>query len=348
MKALQRLPGGVIADLLPTPIQTIRLVNGQSRSIFINSRQPLGYVMRREQLDRRLLTLAEQAGATIRGHQRVLGHERLGGLTNVYTAQGRVQTRYLVGADGVHGRTAIDAGVRPAFARWQLAFARVAELRWGRGPDDLPLQQMQLFCLPVLGGLGWVFPLPGGANVGVAASSLDLKRVQRCFDDLLRRLRTQVAPFDLVWQRGAWLPAGGVPRRVTAERTFLIGDAAGFVDCFSGEGIYYAIASGQLAAQAIADSFGDAKQAERYYRRDCGAALLPTLRRSLLLSGLMGRGKARYHQALHRQPQLSTHLLSLMLEERPYHGVMIPLLSAFFSACLQPVARDMADLQVLG
>lgn len=48
------------------------------------------------------------------------------------------------------------------------------------------------------------------------------------------------------------IPAGGIKRKITGSRTVLCGDAAGFVDAFYGEGIAYAIRSGQLAAEIIA------------------------------------------------------------------------------------------------
>lgn len=347
VKALRQLPKVAVRDLLATPVRTVRLVDQDLGSISVGSGETLGFVLRRELLDRRLLDSAEQAGATVWRDTRALGHERSGHSMRIQTDRGVLQARYLIAADGVHGRTAVAAGVRQPFPRWQLAFARVAELRWSGQSADFPLDQIQLLCQPILGGFGWIFPLPNGANVGVAGSSLDLGRVQRQFAALLARLGATVSRFNLVANRGWWLPAGGLPRRVTAARTFLVGDAAGFVDCFSGEGIYYALASGQLAAHAIAHSFDDPLQAERHYRRDCFALLQPTLRRSLLLSGLFGRGKTHYFRALRRQPHLATHLLDMMREERPYHGCTLPLLTAYLSAHFTG-ASVTDDLQVLG
>ncbi len=347
VKALRRMPKMAVSDLLVMPVRTVRLVGQHRRTISVGAGETLGYVLRRQQLDHRLLDLAEQAGATVWRSTRVLGHERFGNSTRIQSDRGSLHARYLIAADGVHGRTAVAAGVRRPFPRWQLAFARVAELRWKGQPADFPLDQIQLLCQPILGGFGWVFPLPDGANVGVAGSSFDLDRVQRQFAALLAQLGATVSGFDLIWNHGWWLPAGGLPRRLTAARTFLVGDAAGFVDCFSGEGIYYAVASGQLAAHAITHSFSDPEQAERHYRRDCAALLQPTLRRSLLLSGLIGRGKDRYFRALHRQPRLAMHLLDMMREEQPYHGCTLPLLIAQMAAHFTGIHMP-DDLQVLG
>ena len=48
------------------------------------------------------------------------------------------------------------------------------------------------------------------------------------------------------------IPLGGVSRRVHGERVILAGDAAGFVDPFLAEGLYYAVKSGEIAADVAA------------------------------------------------------------------------------------------------
>jgi flavin-dependent dehydrogenase len=54
--------------------------------------------------------------------------------------------------------------------------------------------------------------------------------------------------------RGYFLPLGGRTRRVCAGRIMLAGDAAGFVDPFTGEGIRYAILSGRTAAAVATEA----------------------------------------------------------------------------------------------
>ena len=45
------------------------------------------------------------------------------------------------------------------------------------------------------------------------------------------------------------IPAGGFDRKIHGDRVLLAGDAAGFVDSFLGEGLYYALKSGEIAAE---------------------------------------------------------------------------------------------------
>jgi geranylgeranyl reductase family protein len=348
-KALRQLAPDLIADILPRPVQTVRLLSSGSGSMVVRSRQPLGYMFRRETLDCCLLAAAEAAGAELWRRQRATQFRQTGESVEIITDKGQgASARYLVGADGVHGKTSVQAGVRGgSWPRWQLAYARVAELRLPDGAATLDQSEIQLVCLPIMGGFGWIFPLPGGVNVGVAGSSLELPRIESHFATLLQQLQAKVGHSELSWQRGWWLPAGGFPRRIATARTLLVGDAAGFVDSFSGEGIYYALLSGQLAAQAIVRHFGEANRVMLDYRRQCGRLIMPTLRRSLLLSSSIGRHKERYYQALLKQPELATHLLSLMREDRPYHGRLAVLLQAFFLARLWP-AEQAEDVEVFG
>lgn len=83
-------------------------------------------------------------------------------------------------------------------------------------------------------------------------------------------------------------PTGGIKRRLVTDRVILVGDAAGFIDPFTGEGIYYAIRSGQLAALACAesiekDNFG-ADFLEKKYARVCNNDFGKDLRIALRLS----------------------------------------------------------------
>jgi flavin-dependent dehydrogenase len=114
-----------------------------------------------------------------------------------------------------------------------------------------PYLQLRFDHVP-LPGYGWVFPVgPRLANVGVG------------FIPGRRRPRLARTAFDAFVQpllRGARQsgPLKGYPIRAdflssptSAERTLLVGEAAGLVNPLTGEGIDYALESGALAAQHI-------------------------------------------------------------------------------------------------
>ena len=115
---------------------------------------------------------------------------------------------------------------------------------------------LAIFFGAVPNGYGWVFAKDGFLNIGIGATAVLLKDVgaMQAYNRFLDNLRAQgVIPSGLELQPGVGCP---LPFKHTAERTvygnlLLVGDAAGFVSPLSGEGIYYSIKGGQLAAEAI-------------------------------------------------------------------------------------------------
>lgn len=80
--------------------------------------------------------------------------------------------------------------------------------------------------------------------------SFPRKLMQRFLKHLESRAGQSI-PIDSI--RGHVVPAGGFDRNIAKGRVILVGDAAGFVNPVTGEGMYYAIKSGQLAAKAAID-----------------------------------------------------------------------------------------------
>ena len=115
-------------------------------------------------------------------------------------------------------------------------------------------------CMP---GYFWIFPLENGlANVGVGMVMSDMKKgnvnLQKAMLDAIAQnplFKERFANAKLVSPIKAWtLPFGSKKRKVHADNVLLIGDAAGLVDPFSGEGQGNALLSGKLAAGVAAEA----------------------------------------------------------------------------------------------
>jgi flavin-dependent dehydrogenase len=106
----------------------------------------------------------------------------------------------------------------------------------------------------VPGGYAWIFPKGDHLNVGIYAPSSAIRLTR---DRLLSYVaeRVQAATVDGIVGQYLGIGAGGsVTEYVQPEmrgRVLLVGDAGGFVDPLTGEGIYGALLSGQAAARAI-------------------------------------------------------------------------------------------------
>jgi menaquinone-9 beta-reductase len=186
----------------------------------------------------------------------------------------RWRVRLVVGADGRESVVARSAGVAGG-RRFRRAGITVHRR------SDLPMRQLPIDGRMVIGH-GWycgVAPVPGGrVNVGIVLAERELRRqlsgaggvagiVSRTVDQLPgRRQAWQDAPATDEVQVA--LPLAHRVRRATGERFVLVGDAAGFIDPLSGEGLHRALVSVELAADAIASwSKGDGDALRVYDRR---------------------------------------------------------------------------------
>jgi len=128
-------------------------------------------------------------------------------------------------------------------------------------------------------GYLWAFPRPGVMNFGVAS-----KLGERTSDELRTLLTDFVSGYyggrmpepDRVSFFGAKIPTLDLGSwkdlRASGEGWALIGDAAGFADPITGEGIYYAFKSADLFADALRDSAGRGSNGSSgVYQRGAGS-----------------------------------------------------------------------------
>ncbi|RNI25222.1 geranylgeranyl reductase family protein [Flexivirga caeni] len=123
----------------------------------------------------------------------------------------------------------------------------------------------------LLPGYGWIFGVGDGtSNVGLGILNTSSAFGKTDYKDVMRRW---VATMPEEWTyneetitgpiRGAALPMGFNRQPHYADGLLLVGDAGGMVNPFNGEGIAYAMESGRLAAEVIAQAFGRADDAGR-------------------------------------------------------------------------------------
>lgn len=173
---------------------------------------------------------------------------------------------YVVGADGANGVTARCAGLRRHRA---LAIGMEAEVphRWGSGHPDLRPDVAHLEYGAVQQGYAWVFPKGDHLNVG-AGIFRPRSDTGRGNPAIARELESAIhaylhalhVPYD---EEKLVLHAHPLPIWTGKEclhsrqgRIFLVGDAAGLINPFFGDGILHAVRSGILAAQCAAEECG--------------------------------------------------------------------------------------------
>ena len=197
--------------------------------------------------------------------------------------------RFLIGADGANSGIAKRlAGPLPP-SDMEVAFGYRAPL-----PSNNVASTAVAF-LPGWVGYAWAFPRPDHVSFGIATTQDAFKH--KPLDDLLWQFMVSYYnKQEKFWQNGANTPerarieehlrntaeryAARIPglaattwdsRKVSGNDWVLLGDAAGFADPVTGEGIYYALRSAELFAEAYLS--GDALLYEQRWRKDFGAEL---------------------------------------------------------------------------
>ncbi len=220
-------------------ISRIRLI-GWGKEGTLDRRPFAVAVTDRAKFDEWLAREAESRGANVLEGTSLRGMRRIARGWEVRFDGGILEADYVVGADGAAGKTGLLAGLRSGWTTSELILALDVVLQ-DRSGDDLVFKMDA-----VDGGYGWVFPFDGGLNIGVGG-------IPHPGMDLARALRAHLSWLGEPdgWEaRGGVIPVGA--RRVVAgNRVMLVGDAAGLADPFTGEGIYYAVLSAEVAARSL-------------------------------------------------------------------------------------------------
>jgi flavin-dependent dehydrogenase len=180
--------------------------------------------------------------------------------------------------------------------------------------------------LPQLEGYIWVFPRCGHLSVGICGK-------REPAHSLRARLESYMQERGIAWKGASFyshmLPSLDTPgwrnNRVAGPGWMAVGDAAGLVDPITGEGLYYAMRSGDLAGQVlIADEHRPSEDHHAYrtlLNRDftadleCGANLA---RRVFMGRFLFGSVPARMVQFIRRSPKFNELMQDLFAGTQSY------------------------------
>ncbi|MBA3961833.1 MAG: geranylgeranyl reductase family protein [Chthoniobacterales bacterium] len=212
-------------------------VSGRSVTAPLPEGENAEIAIKRSVLDDLLLRRARSLGAEVREGETLLAAQREGETWNLSTKNFSERAKFLVAADGRNSTV-----------------ARLCRLMPRKGPDRVALQTH----VPLPSGFGERVVLQlvregysGQAPVGDGLLNLCLVSQPNDLPAIRRWAERKFAiSTEHPWRTIAPLARAALP--VSNPGLLLVGDAARVVEPFTGEGIYYALRSGELAAEAIA------------------------------------------------------------------------------------------------
>ena len=369
MRAIPRFPylRDALPQIATHYLSRLYLEGPDGRSAVVTSDEPAALMIRRVEFDAMLVTLAQRAGAQLMSGVDIVRARQDADRVTLEARDGRVfEAPIVIAADGVHSIVARRLGINPGWAAHAVALDMMEETPRAQLRDVDPSTLWVAYGYEAKRsnaenaehaenefrsassarsafqktpeGYAYIFPKRDHVNIGigyvlshfrerVTASPYEL---QREFVATLRErgivegesVRRNFTPFII--------PVGGPLRHPARGRVLAVGDAGGFVNGFTAEGIYYAMVTGQLAARAAVQSAGDPRSLARRYRRLVNNEIGSELRDSTLIQRYLFADRRRIAQVIDgagREPRLTRLILELAIGHRSYRSVRRRLLA---------------------
>ena len=260
--------------------------------------EPLLAMVMREEFDGALLNRARDSGAVVRQRVQVRAIEQAGGSATARLADGTsVTATVIIGADGSSGVSARHVGAEFAQAdlglELEIAVPEPFRRRWAG--------RVLLDWGKIPGSYGWVFPKGDRLTVGVIAARGQGEATKGYLREFVDRLG--LASCEVVRDSGHLTRCRTDESPLRSGHVIVAGDAAGFLEPWTREGISFALRSGALAGEvaAKAATSGDPVATGASldaYAAAASATLVPDMRAGRVLLSAFTRHTATVHQGL--------------------------------------------------
>jgi geranylgeranyl reductase family protein len=214
------------------------------------SNEPLTYMTQRSHLDQFLLEQARNQGAKVLEEVNIRKIVENNDSLIIEDSEGKIyRSLLLIGADGANSTVARNLNLSEGIQR-EIALESEINLppeimyKWN---DSIEIDLFSIYC-----GYGWIFPKQDHVSIGVGGPQKFFKQIREYNSVYLSK--NNLSQYPKIKFSGHALPLRKQFAPLSKGRALLVGDAAGLLEPFTGEGIGYAVRSGQLAALA-ADAY---------------------------------------------------------------------------------------------
>lgn len=245
---------------------------------------PIVSMVMRDTFDAMIIEKAVEKGVLLLQNEKLLAIEESGNNKVLKTSSQELEARFVIAADGALSTTAKLTGWKIDTRYLIPALEVEVEVK----PEKFEqLKQETRFDVDFIPkGYAWSFPKKNHLSLGVASvkrGKIDLRSYYR---EYLKKLGIDETDIVSEQSHGFQIPISTRKGKLAQNGTFLVGDAAGFADPLTAEGISNAIYSGKLAAEAIIETDATFGKAEALYTKKINEKLLPELKTAKYLASV--------------------------------------------------------------
>lgn len=296
------------AEVVEDTITEVVFLYRAAEPLPVRPAEPVMHTVMRDKFDHWLLQEAQRAGAAVYPGTEVTAVETDETQVHLIAGPHRLTARLVIAADGAHGKTARALGLRLPLHR---GLALEGELPRSTTQDGEPRGRVYIDYGSVRHGYNWLFPKARHLSVGSGSFHPNGKHLLRALHAFCQS--QNLAPPAKAQLKAHPLPVLQQPAAAWhAEKGLAVGDAAGLIDPFCGEGIYYALKSGIWAAEAATAYLRGKKEALVGYSRRIRQELWPEFAAASRLGRVIYLFPALVHALLKKHPGAAAKLVAVI------------------------------------
>jgi geranylgeranyl reductase family protein len=341
MRALSRFPW-LQAAMEGIDIHTVSKLHleGPDGSVLdLDAGEPVGVLIRRVQFDHALVKSALAAGASIRERFEITqASQSPDGVTTLQSRTGEtVSAPMVIAADGVHSVIGKRLGVNPKWPTKSIAIDMMEETPHDTLRAANPDVVWIAYAYKGLDGYSYIFPKSHHVNVGIGCLLSHFKgempgrpyEMQTGFVESLIEIGELEGRSERKYFTPYLIPVGGPLSKTYSGHVLFAGDAGGFVNGFTAEGIYYSMISGELAARAIVTAGKALASAGPRFQKLWKAEIGADLRDSVLIQRYLFSSHERVNHVVHAAralPWVQTAMVDYVAGRRNYSDLRLDVL----------------------
>lgn len=320
-RALEALPFPLDHNqqVIEQSVSRFRLTNNHRQPLVVERRQPVVAMTMRSALDEFIARKAVEAGAELKDQVTLKAVEDSPQRVLCETSAGFFTSDLLIGADGANSLVARSqleflpphCGVALE-GEISLADDRLLAEYSGRADFDFHV-------LPH--GYGWVFPKADHLSVGVFTLHAHFPLIKRYYNRYAEK-KELAGHIRGAQVKGHLIPLGPPTRLLNTRRLLLVGDAAGLADPLTGEGISYAVRSGQFAAETLLAAHRDHSGSLATYTERVRKDLWPEIRLARRVARLLFASPDFSYRCFARRELFAQRVLDVFEGKASYRSLL--------------------------